>query len=138
KKVEIGANQNTIINKDEIKNIKGNRKDILEGSWDIKIDKDINISSKSNYSLSTEDNIDLYTDDCLKLSSVKQSTLINKNLLIDTKEQIFIKAQKKIQLFIGNANIQSDGEEILLEVGSSKIIINNSGINIKGKVNIEE
>ncbi|MBZ7939898.1 hypothetical protein H2277_09065, partial [Campylobacter sp. W0014] len=113
-------------------------KDILEGSWDIKIDKDINISSKSNYSLSTEDNIDLYTDDCLKLSSVKQSTLINKNLLIDTKEQILAKAQKKIQLFIGNANIQSDGEEILLEVGSSKITINNNGISIKGKVNIEE
>lgn len=137
KDIEISSHQNTIIHKDETKSIKGNKREVVGGSWDIDIHKDININSNSNYSLSAKDNIDFYSRDCLKLSSLKQTTLNNQNLLINTNEQIILKSNEKIQLSIGNAKIQSDGKEIVLQVGSSKITLNNSGIFIKGKVGIE-
>nr|WP_251823228.1 hypothetical protein [Campylobacter jejuni] len=35
KDIEIGANQNTIIHKDEIRNVKGNKKEVVEGHYDI-------------------------------------------------------------------------------------------------------
>ncbi|EFM2974730.1 type VI secretion protein VgrG, partial [Campylobacter jejuni] len=37
KDIEIGANQNTIIHKDEIRNVKGNKKEVVEGHYDINI-----------------------------------------------------------------------------------------------------
>ena len=138
KDIEIASNQNTLIGKDETKNVKGNKKEVVEGSWDIRTYKDININSHSNYSLSTEDNIDLYSKDSLKLSSTKQTTLINNNLLINTKEQALLNADKKIKLSIGDAKIESNGKQIILQVGSSKIVIKKNGISIQGKVDIGE
>ncbi|OEX79437.1 type VI secretion protein VgrG, partial [Campylobacter jejuni] len=35
KDIEIGANQNTIIHKDETRNVKGNKKEVVEGHYDI-------------------------------------------------------------------------------------------------------
>lgn len=60
----------------------------------------------------------------------------NQNLLINTNKQAIFKANEKIQLSIGEATIQSDGREILLQVGSAKIIIKNGEIIMQGKVNI--
>ncbi|EAH9767286.1 type VI secretion protein VgrG, partial [Campylobacter jejuni] len=37
KDIEIGANQNTIIHKDEIRNVKGNKKEVVEGHYGINV-----------------------------------------------------------------------------------------------------
>ncbi|EGS6697106.1 type VI secretion protein VgrG, partial [Campylobacter jejuni] len=46
KDIEIGANQNTIIHKDEIRNVKGNKKEVVEGHYDINISDKMQVLSE--------------------------------------------------------------------------------------------
>ncbi|MGI7584709.1 hypothetical protein ACNF7N_09330 [Campylobacter coli] len=49
--MEIGANQNTIIHKDEIRNVKGNKKEVVEGHYDINIKETLKIQTEKETSI---------------------------------------------------------------------------------------
>ncbi|EAK7534637.1 type VI secretion protein VgrG, partial [Campylobacter coli] len=57
KDIEIGANQNTIIHKDEIRNVKGNKKEVVEGHYDINISDKMQVLSEKEMDYKSKDNI---------------------------------------------------------------------------------
>ncbi|EOF7244189.1 hypothetical protein ACK0U1_001027 [Campylobacter jejuni] len=60
KDIEIGANQNTIIHKDEIRNVKGNKKEVVEGKLELHVNKGINYFTEEHFSMQTNNYIDIY------------------------------------------------------------------------------
>ncbi|MEA8965341.1 hypothetical protein QRY51_08995 [Campylobacter jejuni] len=60
KDIEIGANQNTIIHKDETRNVKGNKKEVVEGKLELHVNKGINYFTEEHFSMQTNNYIDIY------------------------------------------------------------------------------
>ncbi|EOV6315641.1 type VI secretion system Vgr family protein, partial [Campylobacter jejuni] len=57
KDIEIGANQNTIIHKDEIRNVKGNKKEVVEGHYGINVSDKMQVLSEKEMDYKSKDNI---------------------------------------------------------------------------------
>ncbi|EPB9179590.1 type VI secretion system Vgr family protein, partial [Campylobacter jejuni] len=55
KDIEIGANQNTIIHKDEIRNVKGNKKEVVEGHYGINVSDKMQVLSEKEMDYKSKD-----------------------------------------------------------------------------------
>lgn len=73
KDIEIGSNQNTIIHKDEIRNIKGNKKEVVEGKLELHVNKGINYLSEEHLNIQAHNYID-NTEQNLSTQTKKQHT----------------------------------------------------------------
>ncbi|ECY0787134.1 type VI secretion protein VgrG, partial [Campylobacter jejuni] len=76
KDIEIGANQNTIIHKDEIRNVKGNKKEVVEGHYGINVSDKMQVLSEKEMDYKSKDNILFTSNESIGFESDKNTSMV--------------------------------------------------------------
>ncbi|EPS8279963.1 type VI secretion system Vgr family protein, partial [Campylobacter jejuni] len=80
KDIEIGANQNTIIHKDEIRNVKGNKKEVVEGHYGINVSDKMQVLSEKEMDYKSKDNILFTSNESIGFESDKNTSMVADNI----------------------------------------------------------
>ncbi|EOI0235449.1 VgrG protein, partial [Campylobacter jejuni] len=94
KDIEIGANQNTIIHKDEIRNVKGENKLLIEKSLTQTIEKEFFLNIHQNLSAHIQDNTSLKSNS-MQTKVEEQYSLESDNSTFDFQTDCEVKQAVK-------------------------------------------
>ncbi|EGR6362850.1 type VI secretion protein VgrG, partial [Campylobacter jejuni] len=128
KDIEIGANQNTIIHKDEIRNVKGNKKEVVEGHYDINIKETLKIQTEKETSIRSKNNLLITTNASMGFETDKNNTFVSDNSLSQTKTDYEVKAGNQILHQVGDTQIVTKGDCVIIKAGGVEVIIDSNGL----------
>ncbi|EKN4109197.1 hypothetical protein PXK70_001870, partial [Campylobacter jejuni] len=123
KDIEIGANQNTIIHKDEIRNVKGNKKEVVEGHYDINIKETLKIQTEKETSIRSKNNLLITTNASMGFETDKNNTFVSDNSLSQTKTDYEVKAGNQILHQVGDTQIVTKGDYVIIKAGGVEVVI---------------
>ncbi|OOX92994.1 hypothetical protein BOP99_04275 [Campylobacter coli] len=132
KDIEIGTNQNTIIHKDEIRNVKGNKKEVVEGKLELHVNKGINYFTEEHFSMQTNNYIDIYTEQNLSTQTKKQHTELAESKYSDFQTDCEVKAGNQILHQVGDTQIVTKKDCVIIKAGGVEVIIDFNGLVVKG------
>ncbi|TKX32868.1 type VI secretion protein VgrG, partial [Campylobacter taeniopygiae] len=127
KDIEIGSNQNTIIHKDEIKNVKGNRKEVVEGHWELHTNKGINYLSEEHLNIQAHNYIDIHTEQNLSTQTKKQHTELAESKYSNYQTDCEVKAGNQILHQVGDTQIVTKGDCVIIKAGGVEVTIDSNG-----------
>lgn len=84
KDIEIASNQNTLIGKDETKNVKGNKKEIIQRTLDIQSIKEYSLSTQFQMNFNAKDNILFSTQESTSFESQKELSFVSDSTDIES------------------------------------------------------
>ncbi|EFP6798029.1 type VI secretion protein VgrG, partial [Campylobacter jejuni] len=128
KDIEIGANQNTIIHKDEIRNVKGNKKEVVEGHYDINIKETLKIQTEKETSIRSKNNLLITTNASMGFETDKNNTFVSDNSLSQTKTDYEVKAGNQILHQVGDTQIVTKGDYVIIKAGGVEVVIDSNGL----------
>ncbi|XAK37052.1 contractile injection system protein, VgrG/Pvc8 family [Campylobacter coli] len=132
KDIEIGANQNTIIHKDEIRNVKGNKKEVVEGHYDINIKETLKIQTEKETSIRSKNNLLITTNASMGFETDKNNTFVSDNSLSQTKTDYEVKAGNQILHQVGDTQIVTKKDCVIIKAGGVEVVIDSNGLVVKG------
>ncbi|EPZ0854355.1 type VI secretion system Vgr family protein, partial [Campylobacter jejuni] len=127
KDIEIGANQNTIIHKDEIRNVKGNKKEVVEGHYGINIKETLKIQTEKETFIRSKNNLLITTNASMGFETDKNNTFVSDNSLSQTKTDYEVKAGNQILHQVGDTQIVTKGDCVIIKAGGVEVIIDSNG-----------
>ncbi|EAL5101247.1 type VI secretion protein VgrG [Campylobacter jejuni] len=128
KDIEIGANQNTIIHKDEIRNVKGNKKEVVEGHYGINVSDKMQVLSEKEMDYKSKDNILFTSNESIGFESDKNTSMVADN--ITTIHEL--KADSEATIQVGETIINAKPDCVIIKAGGVEVIIDSNGLVVKG------
>ncbi|HFF9270989.1 TPA: type VI secretion system Vgr family protein, partial [Campylobacter jejuni] len=132
KDIEIGANQNTIIHKDEIRNVKGNKKEVVEGHYGINIKETLKIQTEKETFIRSKNNLLITTNASMGFETDKNNTFVSDNSLSQTKTDYEVKAGNQILHQVGDTQIVTKGDCVIIKAGGVEVVIDSNGLVVRG------
>lgn len=108
KDIEIGANQNTIIHKDEIRNVKGNKKEVVEGHYGINVSDKMQVLSEKEMDYKSKDNILFTSNESIGFESDKNTSMVADNITTYAKTIHELKADSEATIQVGETIINAN------------------------------
>ncbi|HHS6463324.1 TPA: type VI secretion system Vgr family protein, partial [Campylobacter jejuni] len=127
KDIEIGANQNTIIHKNEIRNVKGNKKEVVEGHYGINIKETLKIQTEKETFIRSKNNLLITTNASMGFETDKNNTFVSDNSLSQTKTDYEVKAGNQILHQVGDTQIVTKGDCVIIKAGGVEVVIDSNG-----------
>ncbi|EPZ5327197.1 type VI secretion system Vgr family protein, partial [Campylobacter jejuni] len=132
KDIEIGANQNTIIHKDEIRNIKGNKKEVVEGYYDINISDKMQVLSEKEMDYKSKDNILFTSNESIGFESDKNTSMVADNITTYAKTIHELKADSEATIQVGETIINAKPDCVIIKAGGVEVTIDSNGLVVRG------
>ncbi|ELV9679439.1 hypothetical protein QMT80_001734, partial [Campylobacter jejuni] len=127
KDIEIGANQNTIIHKDEIRNVKGNKKEVVEGHYGINISDKMQVLSEKEMDYKSKDNILFTSNESIGFESDKNTSMVADNITTYAKTIHELKADSEATIQVGETIINAKPDCVIIKAGGVEVIIDSNG-----------
>ncbi|MGS7845430.1 type VI secretion system Vgr family protein [Campylobacter jejuni] len=132
KDIEIGANQNTIIHKDEIRNVKGNKKEVVEGHYGINVSDKMQVLSEKEMDYKSKDNILFTSNESIGFESDKNTSMVADNITTYAKTIHELKADSEATIQVGETIINAKPDCVIIKTGGVEVIIDSNGLVVKG------
>ncbi|WP_423644647.1 type VI secretion system Vgr family protein [Campylobacter jejuni] len=132
KDIEIGANQNTIIHKDEIRNVKGNKKEVVEGHYGINVSDKMQVLSEKEMDYKSKDNILFTSNESIGFESDKNTSMVADNITTYAKTIHELKADSEATIQVGETIINAKPDCVIIKTGGVEVIIDSNGLVVRG------
>ncbi|EOU9360197.1 type VI secretion system Vgr family protein [Campylobacter jejuni] len=132
KDIEIGANQNTIIHKDEIRNVKGNKKEVVEGHYGINVSDKMQVLSEKEMDYKSKDNILFTSNESIGFESDKNTSMVADNITTYAKTIHELKADSEATIQVGETIINAKPDCVIIKAGGVEVTIDSNGLVVKG------
>ncbi|HED5752586.1 TPA: hypothetical protein R5G01_000310 [Campylobacter jejuni] len=132
KDIEIGANQNTIIHKDEIRNVKGNKKEVVEGHYGINVSDKMQVLSEKEMDYKSKDNILFTSNESIGFESDKNTSMVADNITTYAKTIHELKADSEATIQVGETIINAKPDCVIIKAGGVEVVIDSNGLVVKG------
>ncbi|ECC0912539.1 type VI secretion protein VgrG, partial [Campylobacter jejuni] len=123
KDIEIGANQNTIIHKDEIRNVKGNKKEVVEGHYGINVSDKMQVLSEKEMDYKSKDNILFTSNESIGFESDKNTSMVADNITTYAKTIHELKADSEATIQVGETIINAKPDCVIIKAGGVEVTI---------------
>ncbi|ECC0206536.1 type VI secretion protein VgrG, partial [Campylobacter jejuni] len=121
KDIEIGANQNTIIHKDEIRNVKGNKKEVVEGHYGINVSDKMQVLSEKEMDYKSKDNILFTSNESIGFESDKNTSMVADNITTYAKTIHELKADSEATIQVGETIINAKPDCVIIKAGGVEV-----------------
>ncbi|ECR2310941.1 type VI secretion protein VgrG [Campylobacter jejuni] len=132
KDIEIGANQNTIIHKDEIRNVKGNKKEMVEGHYGINVSDKMQVLSEKEMDYKSKDNILFTSNESIGFESDKNTSMVADNITTYAKTIHELKADSEATIQVGETIINAKPDCVIIKAGGVEVVIDSNGLVVRG------
>ncbi|EHT6257118.1 hypothetical protein KXO28_001121 [Campylobacter coli] len=132
KDIEIGANQNTIIHKDEIRNVKGNKKEVVEGHYGINVSDKMQVLSEKEMDYKSKDNILFTSNESIGFENDKNTSMVADNITTYAKTIHELKADSEATIQVGETIINAKPDCVIIKAGEVEVTIDSNGLAVRG------
>lgn len=132
KNVEIKGNLDTIIYQNENRTVKEDKKDVIEGSYEMSSSKGINKYTQEHIVLQADNYIDIKSKSNLTTNTDSQHTEVADSKFSDIKSNYEVDAGNQILHQVGNAQIEITSNNVIIRAGGIEAIFDQRGITVIG------
>ena len=132
KNVEIKGNLDTIIYQNENRTVKEDKKDVIEGSYEMSSSKGINKYTQEHIVLQADNYIDIKSKSNLTTNTDSQHTEVADSKFSDIKSNYEVDAGNQILHQVGNAQIEITSNNVIIRAGGVEAIFDQRGITVIG------
>ena len=132
KNVEIKGNLDTIIYQNENRTVKEDKKDVIEGSYEMSSSKGINKYTQEHIVLQADNYIDIKSKSNLTTNTDSQHTEVADSKFSDIKSNYEVDAGNQILHQVGNAQIEITANNVIIRAGGVEAIFDQRGITVIG------
>ncbi|TXE89157.1 type VI secretion protein VgrG, partial [Campylobacter jejuni] len=132
KRVIINNNLEQDIKNDFIQRIGHNKNETIKGSYVLQTNQSINFYSKQDLSIETNEYFKAEADDSISFKAKKNCSFTADNVNTMANQESVLTAQKQIVSRVGNTTITQTKDKIILQVGTTQVIIDSKGLRVKG------
>ncbi|EAJ1154340.1 type VI secretion protein VgrG [Campylobacter jejuni] len=132
KRVIINNNLEQDIKNDFIQRIGYNKNETIKGSYVLQTNQSIKFYSKQDLSIETNEYFKAEADDSISFKAKKNCSFTADNVNTMANQESVLTAQKQIVSRVGNTTITQTKDKIILQVGTTQVIIDSKGLRVKG------
>ena len=132
KNIEIKGNLDTIIYQNENRTVKEDKKDVIEGSYEMSSSKGINKYTQEHIVLQADNYIDIKSKSNLTTNTDSQHTEVADSKFADIKSNYEVDAGNQILHQVGNAQIKITSNNVIIRAGGVEAIFDQRGITVIG------
>ncbi|ECP8791797.1 type VI secretion protein VgrG [Campylobacter jejuni] len=132
KRVIINNNLEHDIKNDFIQRIGHNKNETIKGSYVLQTNQSIKFHSKKDLSIETNEYFKAEADDSISFKAKKNCSFTADNVNTMANQESVLTAQKQIVSRVGNTTITQTKDKIILQVGTTQVIIDSKGLRVKG------
>ena len=130
--VEIKSNLNTTIHNDETKEIKGTKEQNIDGSYKLNSQKGINEFSNEHIVLQANNYIDINAKSNFTTKTAAQHTEMADSKYSEIETTYEVNAKNEIIHQVGSTKVTINGSSVVIEVGGIKAIFDSMGLRVIG------
>ncbi|MBW1457108.1 type VI secretion protein VgrG [Campylobacter jejuni] len=131
KRVIINNNLEQDIKNDFIQRIGHNKNETIKGSYVLQTNQSIKFYSKQDLSIETNEYFKAEADDSISFKAKKNCSFTADNVNTMANQESVLTAQKQIVSRVGNTTITQTKDKIILQVGTTQVIIDSKGLRVK-------
>ncbi|EOH4629854.1 type VI secretion system Vgr family protein [Campylobacter jejuni] len=132
KRVIINNNLEQDIKNDFIQRIGHNKNETIKGSYVLQTNQSIKFHSKKDLSIETNEYFKAEADDSISFKAKNNCSFTADNVNTMANQESVLTAQKQIVSRVGNTTITQTKDKIILQVGTTQVIIDSKGLRVKG------
>ncbi|BEJ62799.1 type VI secretion system Vgr family protein [Campylobacter jejuni] len=132
KRVIINNNLEQDIKNDFIQRIGHNKNETIKGSYVLQTNQSIKFYSKQDLNIETNEYFKAEADDSISFKAKKNCSFTADNVNTMANQESVLTAQKQIVSRVGNTTITQTKDKIILQVGTTQVIIDSKGLRVKG------
>lgn len=132
KNIEIKGNLDTVVYQNENRTIKEDKKDVIEGSYEMSSSKGINKYTQEHIVLQADNYIDIKSKSNLTTNTDSQHTEVADSKFSDIKSNYEVDAGNQILHRVGNAQIEITSNNVIIRAGGVEAIFDQRGITVIG------
>ena len=132
KNIEIKGNLDTVIFKNENRTVKEDKKDVIEGSYELSSSKGINEYTQEHIVLQADNYIDIKSKSNLTTNTDSQHTEVADSKFSDIKSNYEVDAGNQIIHQVGSTQIEITSSNVIIRAGGVEAIFNQRGITVIG------
>ena len=132
KNIEIKGNLNTVVYQNENRTVKEDKKDVIEGSYEMSSSKGINKYTQEHIVLQADNYIDIKSKSNLTTNTDSQHTEVADSKFSDIKSNYEVDAGNQILHQVGNAQIEITANNVIIRAGGGEAIFDQRGITVIG------
>ena len=132
KNIEIKGNLDTVIYQNESRTVKEDKKDVIEGSYEMSSSKGINKYTQEHIVLQADNYIDIKSKSNLTTNTDSQHTEVADSKFSDIKSNYEVDAGNQILHQVGNAQIEITSNNVIIRAGGVEAIFDQRGITVIG------
>lgn len=132
KNIEIKGNLDTVIYQNENRTVKEDKKDVIEGSYEMSSSKGINKYTQEHIVLQADNYIDIKSKSNLTTNTDSQHTEVADSKFSDIKSNYEVDAGNQILHQVGNAQIEITANNVIIRAGGVEAIFDQRGITVIG------
>ena len=132
KNIEIKGNLNTVVYQNENRTVKEDKKDVIEGSYEMSSSKGINKYTQEHIVLQADNYIDIKSKSNLTTNPDSQHTEVADTKFSDIKSNYEVDAGNQILHQVGNAQIEITANNVIIRAGGVEAIFDQRGITVIG------
>ena len=132
KNIEIKGNLDTVIYQNENRTVKEDKKDVIEGSYEMSSSKGINKYTQEHIVLQADNYIDIKSKSNLTTNTDSQHTEVADSKFSDIKSNYEVDAGNQILHRVGNAQIEITSNNVIIRAGGVEAIFDQRGITVIG------
>ncbi|EAL8415709.1 type VI secretion protein VgrG [Campylobacter jejuni] len=132
KRAIINNNLEQDIKNDFIQRIGHNKNETIKGSYVLQTNQSIKFYSKQDLSIETNEYFKAEADDSISFKAKKNCSFTADNVNTMANQESVLTAQKQIVSRVGNTTITQTKDKIILQVGTTQVIIDSKGLRVKG------
>ena len=132
KNVEIKGNLDTVVYQNENRTVKEDKKDVIEGSYEMSSSKGINKYTQEHIVLQADNYIDIKSKSNLTTNTDSQHTEVADSKFSDIKSNYEVDAGNQILHQVGNAQIEITSNNVIIRAGGVEAIFDQRGITVIG------
>ncbi|EAI3451899.1 type VI secretion protein VgrG, partial [Campylobacter jejuni] len=130
KRVIINNNLEQDIKNDFIQRIGHNKNETIKGSYVLQTNQSIKFYSKQDLSIETNEYFKAEADDSISFKAKKNCSFTADNVNTMANQESILTAQKQIVSRVGNTTITQTKDKIILQVGTTQVIIDSKGLRV--------
>lgn len=132
KSIEIKGNLDTVVYQNENRTVKEDKKDVIEGSYEMSSSKGINKYTQEHIVLQADNYIDIKSKSNLTTNTDSQHTEVADSKFSDIKSNYEVDAGNQILHQVGNAQIEITSNNVIIRAGGVEAIFDQRGITVIG------
>ena len=132
KNIEIKGNLDTVIYKNENRTVKEDKKDVIEGSYELSSSKGINEYTQEHIVLQADNYIDIKSKSNLTTNTDSQHTEVADSKFSDIKSNYEVDAGNQIIHQVGSTQIEITSSNVIIRAGGVEAIFDQRGITVIG------